>query len=51
MDSYLGKERSDENEEDVIHKQEAQQNHTDLCHYGKRDSQINSRTEKKISIF
>lgn len=27
---YLGEERSDENEEDVIHEQEAQQNHTDL---------------------
>lgn len=28
--SYLGEERSNENEEHVIHKQEAQQNHTDL---------------------
>lgn len=35
MYPYLGEERSDENEEDVIRKQEAQKNDTDLWDYGK----------------
>lgn len=34
ISSYLCEKRSDENKEDVVYKQEAQQNDTDLCDNG-----------------
>lgn len=46
--SYLCEERSDENEEDIIHKQEAQKNHTDLWSNGKKEIVLSSWTAKYI---